>query len=173
MRPCLVPGYEAPINLVYSQRNRSACCRIPMYSGAPPKDFVGSADLVAELRLRNAQIADRQTLHVKWVRPAAASPGDEHKHEQPIGQKEIDPVSPVAPATVQHRNHWEPITPAPPISAYPSQSHLDREEGESTRTRGKNNLRRPSGNDNRRVPVGSPQVRDGTQAVKGFWDWSR
>jgi glutamine synthetase len=28
----LVPGYEAPINLVYSQRNRSACCRIPMYS---------------------------------------------------------------------------------------------------------------------------------------------
>ncbi|MCP1741821.1 glutamine synthetase type I [Bradyrhizobium japonicum] len=31
----LVPGYEAPINLVYSQRNRSACCRIPMYSPKP------------------------------------------------------------------------------------------------------------------------------------------
>ncbi len=28
----LVPGYEAPINLVYSQRNRSACVRIPTYS---------------------------------------------------------------------------------------------------------------------------------------------
>jgi glutamine synthetase len=28
----LVPGYEAPINLVYSARNRSACVRIPMYS---------------------------------------------------------------------------------------------------------------------------------------------
>ncbi|HYZ91702.1 MAG TPA: type I glutamate--ammonia ligase [Actinomycetota bacterium] len=28
----LVPGYEAPVNLVYSQRNRSACVRIPLYS---------------------------------------------------------------------------------------------------------------------------------------------
>ena len=31
----LVPGYEAPINLVYSKRNRSACIRIPMYSENP------------------------------------------------------------------------------------------------------------------------------------------
>ncbi|UCF36802.1 MAG: type I glutamate--ammonia ligase [Acidobacteriota bacterium] len=28
----LVPGYEAPINLIYSMRNRSACVRIPAYS---------------------------------------------------------------------------------------------------------------------------------------------
>ncbi len=31
----LVPGYEAPVNLAYSSRNRSACCRIPMYSHSP------------------------------------------------------------------------------------------------------------------------------------------
>ena len=28
----LVPGYEAPINMIYSMRNRSACVRIPAYS---------------------------------------------------------------------------------------------------------------------------------------------
>ena len=31
----LVPGFEAPVNLGYSQRNRSAACRIPMYSPDP------------------------------------------------------------------------------------------------------------------------------------------
>src|SRR5207244_3423614 len=32
---CALPIYEAPINLIYSQRNRSAICRIPVYSKSP------------------------------------------------------------------------------------------------------------------------------------------
>jgi len=31
----LVPGFEAPVNLIYSQRNRSAGVRIPVYSNSP------------------------------------------------------------------------------------------------------------------------------------------
>jgi glutamine synthetase len=31
----LVPGFEAPVNLAYSRRNRSAAVRIPMYSTSP------------------------------------------------------------------------------------------------------------------------------------------
>ena len=31
----LVPGFEAPVNLAYSSRNRSAAVRLPMYSSSP------------------------------------------------------------------------------------------------------------------------------------------
>src|SRR5207248_3467055 len=31
----LTPGFEAPVNLAYSSRNRSAAVRIPMYSASP------------------------------------------------------------------------------------------------------------------------------------------
>ncbi len=38
----LVPGYEAPINLIYSMRNRSACVRIPAYSNSEKPNALSS-----------------------------------------------------------------------------------------------------------------------------------
>ena len=172
----LAPGMELSAGSAVSGDSwQLSATDLPYAWIAPPKDFVGSADLVAELRLPNAQIADRQTLHVKWARAAAAGPGDEQKHEQLIGQKEVNPVSPTAPATVQHPNDndREAFRPAQPIAAHPSLGQLDREQGQRARTPGRSNVRRPSANNSRGAPIGSPRVRDDTHAVKGFWDWSR
>ena len=48
----LVPGYEAPVNIAYSQRNRSAICRIPAFvGGADPQRDVGRVGVDDVLRL--------------------------------------------------------------------------------------------------------------------------
>jgi hypothetical protein len=127
---------------------------------APPQGFIGSADLVAELRLPNAQIADRQTLHVKWTRSAQ----EREQIAPPRQENEVQP--PVGPPTIQHRNNRGAITAAPPISAEPLQGQIDRE-------RGKNNLRRSVNEINRRAPLATLYVGESSPAVKGFWDWSR
>jgi hypothetical protein len=130
----------------------------------PPRNFVGSADLVAELRLPNAQIADRQTIRVKWM---ARGAGDGPEQGQNTRKQELDASRPVDPTTVQHPND------SPPVSADSSQNQLPRQENKSTRARGKNSLRRPLEHGSRRAPLETPRIGDGTQVVKGFWDWSR
>ena len=145
---------------------------LPYVPIAPPQDFVGSGDLVAELRLPNAQIADRQMLHLEWTRPAAV-PELQHEQEQITRQKEVEPVPPIAPPTVAHPNDRDVTTAAPPNSADPLQAQLGRKEGKSARAREKNNLRRSSVNDGSPAASASPRVGDNTRPVKGFWDWSR
>jgi hypothetical protein len=167
----LVPGMELSAGTAVTGDSwELSATDLPYAWIAPPQDFVGSADLIAELRLPNAQIADRQIVHVEWTR-TATGPEHQHEREQISGQKEVDPVPPIAPATVQHPHDRDVITAAPPISAERSQGQLGRKEGKSARARGKPSLRSSSVNDG--SPGAPPASSDNTRAVKGFWDWSR
>jgi hypothetical protein len=161
----LLPGMELSTgSAIAGDTWQLSAADLPYACIAPPKDFVGPADLVAELRLPNAQIADRQTLHVKWTRPAQ----ERERIAPPRQENEMQP--PIGPPTIQHR---DVITAAPPISAEPPQGQIDREHGKSVRARGKNNLRRSVNEINRRAPLATLYAGESNPAVKGFWDWSR
>ena len=139
---------------------------------APPQGFVGSADLVAELRLPNAQIADRQTLHVEWTRPAAA-PGHEQELKPITPQQNNEAMPPTSPPIVRHPNERDIITATPPpISVERSQGDSESGYAKSARTRGRDTVRRSGDEGNRRTPLTTAGTNSKT-AVKGFWDWSR
>jgi hypothetical protein len=167
----LVPGMELSAGTaVTGDRWELSATDLPYAWIAPPQDFVGSADLIAELRLPNAQIADRQIVHVEWTR-TATGPEHQREREQISEQKKIDPAPPIAPATVQHSLNRDLTTAAPPMSAEPSQGQLGRKQGKSARAREKPSLRRSSVYDGSR---GAPPASfDNTRTFKGFWDWSR
>ena len=69
----LVPGFEAPVNLVYSQRNRSAAARTPVYNKSPhakrvefrsPDPSIGTPNLVTAFRFGGT----RQSLYIAPLR---------------------------------------------------------------------------------------------------------
>jgi hypothetical protein len=86
----------------------------------PPKSFVGSVDLVAELRWPDNKIADRQTIHLEWVSPVLA------QHQ--LDREEITAAPPTPPAQAPRQLDREEITAAPPIPPAPAPRQLDREE---------------------------------------------
>jgi hypothetical protein len=63
---------------------------------APPEGFVGSADLVAELRLSNGQIAGRQAIHLEWMTPISPAPG-----ERQLDREEITAAPPISSEVAQ------------------------------------------------------------------------
>jgi hypothetical protein len=90
---------------------------------SPPESFVGSADLVAELRWADDKIADRQAIHVEWAPPVSPAPA-----QRQLDREEITAATPVAPAPAQRQLDREEITAAPPVSPAPAQHQLDRED---------------------------------------------
>jgi hypothetical protein len=90
---------------------------------SPPESFVGSADLVAELRWADDKIADRQAIHVEWAPPVAPAPA-----QRQLDREDIAAAPPVSSAPAQRQLDREEITAAPPVSPAPAQRQLDREE---------------------------------------------
>jgi hypothetical protein len=59
---------------------------VPYAFVAPPEKFVGSVGLVAELRLANDKIADRQPVYLEWAPPSPLGPAEnQYNREEPAG----------------------------------------------------------------------------------------
>jgi hypothetical protein len=99
---------------------------------SPPESFVGSADLVAELRWADDKIADRQAIHVEWAPPVSPAPA-----QRQLDLEDIAAAPPVSSAPAQRQLDREEITAAPPVSPAPAQRQLDREEITVLLNRGK------------------------------------
>ena len=66
----LVPGMELSAGgAVSGDTWQLSPTDLPYAWIAPPDGFVGSADLVAELRLSNGKIVDGQAMHIEWMTP--------------------------------------------------------------------------------------------------------
>lgn len=165
----LVPGMELSTgNLVAADTWQLRATDLPYAWIAPPAGFVGSVDLVAELRLPNSQILDRQSIRLEWTQPAANSEQDREREQMTQQKQELEVMPPIAPAATPHPNDQDLITATPRNAAKVPQLPGGQEESSGARARGKNNLRRS-------VNEGNPSrsVGDSKPAVRGFWDWSR
>jgi hypothetical protein len=119
----------------------------------PPKSFVGSADLVAELRLVDDKVADRQVMHIEWLSAISSEPAQRRSEWEPIVQldqeeiiqldrEDVASVSPISPAVTRETN--EEIGEVP-ISPKHTQRPLDQKA-----------IKTVGGDGNLRTSEGSP-----------------
>jgi hypothetical protein len=152
----LLPGMELSNgDAVAADASQVAATALGKTWIAPPESFIGSADLVAELRLPDNKIADRLAIRLEWGSPISPEPtqGPSDREEPPISPASAPPQldrqqivagPPISPELTQGPSDREepPISPAsappqldrqqivagPPISAEPTQGPSDREE---------------------------------------------
>jgi len=107
---------------------------------SPPGGFVGSPNLVAELRWADDKIADRQAIHVEWVPPAspalaqrqpdrengaAVPPAPLSPAQRQPDREDVAAVPPAPPAPAQRQPGQEDITAAPAVAPTPAQRQPD------------------------------------------------
>ena len=88
----LVPGMELSAGgAVSGDTWQLSPTDLPYVWIAPPDGFVGSADLVAELRLSNGKIVDRQAMHIEWMTPVSPAPARSEFDTQLQPRQDVQP----------------------------------------------------------------------------------
>jgi hypothetical protein len=160
----LVPGMELSAgSAVTGGTWQLSATDLPYAWIAPPKDFVGSTDLIAELRLSNDQIADRQTIHLQWMTPSSPTPAQSESD-----RNEITAAPPISPE-IAHPKDREAMAP----SKERTQRQLNAKEIKRPLKREKADSRVARPDAGRRAPITGAYAGDGRNPPKGFWDWSR
>jgi hypothetical protein len=136
----LMPGMELSMgNAVGSDAWQISATDLGDAWIAPPEGFVGSADLVAELRLSDDKIVDRQGIKLEWGPPISREPAPRQFEREEIVAGPTIAREPTQPQSDQEEagprispeptlRQYEREEPAPPISTVPVPGQLDREE---------------------------------------------
>ena len=83
----LLPGMELSTGRAVGDKAWQLSATDLRYASiAPSEGFVGSADLIAELRLSNGKIVDRQTIHLEWMEPSSPAPARPEPDRESIPQ---------------------------------------------------------------------------------------
>ena len=118
----LLPGMELSNgDAVAADASQVAATTLGKTWIAPPESFIGSADLVAELRLPDNKIADRLAIQLEWGPPISPEPT-----RGPSDWEE--PGLPISPTSAPPQLDRQQIVAGPPISPEPTQGPSDREE---------------------------------------------
>ena len=159
----------------------------------PPESFVGPIDLIAELRLPDEKISNRQVMHFEWAPAISSSPPSELARDEitqpPLGREELTILAQVSPDVPQFTSGRQVISAPPLISpelaTSPSMASQDSaapetavEEKAAKDLASENpspdrSAQRYPKNDGQRSQSATEFRRDGRQTFKGFWDWSR
>jgi hypothetical protein len=119
----LVPDMELSAgNMVASDKWQTSVAELGKLLIAPPENFSGSIDLIAELHLSDGNIADRVPIRVEWVSPPAPPPA---QHETALEEAQPTVALAAASAAVDREESLleRPLLPSP------AQGQPDREEG--------------------------------------------
>jgi hypothetical protein len=109
---------------------------LPLAWIAPPPNFVGSADLVAELRLSNDEIADRRAIHLEWMAPISPAPARPERDRESIPQLQPDRQDVQSAIIDTPRVEFSPlpqgVAPSTAAKGTPVESRMEPETTNST-----------------------------------------